>query len=324
MAQVLRENTLFLGNGFSRSVFRNVPSWGELFEGVTTSVQNYAILYEKFFLQRKRDGKSEEDVKQELISRIQGRFSGKNIRGEILDPGRFGVYLRAHHISNILTTNYDNGIESILCELCGYTEERPLDIVSEKIYSIRTYRLFTHKKCGHKIKLWKIHGDLDRIRSITLGFDHYCGALSKLSEYIKGSYRSSRTDQQLTYGGPMVDKCRKQLFDGISWGELFFSTDLYIVGFGMDFSEIDIWWLLNKRARMTVDIPEIDNKIVYLYNSKFESPQLSVGDVAGSARDHRAKYEALDAFGVRYCPMIDDMDYIYSIFATMDQCMRDN
>ena len=92
----------------------------------------------------------------------------------------------------------------------------------------------------------------------------------------------------------------------------------------MDFSEIDIWWLLNKRARMMVDIPEIDNKIVYLYNSKFESPQLSVGDVAGSAKDHRAKYEALDAFGVRYCPMIDDMDYIYSIFATMDQCMRDN
>lgn len=42
MAQVLRENTLFLGNGFSRSVFHDVPSWGELFEGVTTSVQNYA------------------------------------------------------------------------------------------------------------------------------------------------------------------------------------------------------------------------------------------------------------------------------------------
>lgn len=311
MAQTSEENTLLLGNGFSRSVFRDVPSWGELFEGVTTSVQNYAILYEKFFLQKKRDGKSEEEVKQELIKRIQGHFSGKNIREEIHDSGRFGDYLQSHRISNILTTNYDSGIESILCELCGYEEEKPSDMVPEKIYSIRTHRLFVDKEKGHQIKLWKIHGDLDRIRSITLGFDHYCGTLNKLSEYIKGSYRSSNTDQSLSYEGSMAKKCKEKRFDGISWAELFFRTNLYIVGFGLDFSEIDIWWLLNKRARMMVDLPEISNKIVYLYNETFE-------------KNHQEKFEVLDAFGVKHCPMIDNADYIHSIFATMDQCMGDH
>lgn len=28
------------------------------------------------------------------------------------------------------------------------------------------------------------------------------------------------------------------------------ATDVHIIGFGMDFSEIDIWWLLSKRARL--------------------------------------------------------------------------
>ena len=35
----------------------------------------------------------------------------------------------------------------------------------------------------------------------------------------------------------------------ISWIDLMFTTDVYIVGFGMDFSEQDIWWILNKRQR---------------------------------------------------------------------------
>lgn len=324
MAQTPRENTLLIGNGFSRSVFREVPSWGELFEGVTTSVQNYAILYEKCFLQKRREGKSEEEVKEELIKRIQEHFSEGNIRKDICNLERFGEYLQERQISNILTTNYDSGLESILCKLCGYKEEKPLDMVSEKIYSVRTYRLFVHKERRHKIKLWKIHGDLDRVRSITLGFDHYCGAMSKLSEYIKGSYRSSKSDQKFPYRGPMADKCREQTFDSISWAELFFCTNLYIVGFGLDFSEIDIWWLLNKRARMMVDIPEIKNEIIYIYNSEFESPNPPAGNERKTLKDYRAKYEALEAFGVRYCPMIDKEDYISSIFATMDQCMKEN
>lgn len=324
MAQTLRENTLLIGNGFSRSVFCQVPSWGKLFEGMMTSVQNYAILYEKFFLQKRKDGRSEEEVKQELITQIQEHFSEENIRNDIHNLKKFGEYLQSHSISNILTTNYDNGIEIILRKLCGYDEEKPTEMVAEKIYSVRTYRVFVHKERKHKIKLWKIHGDLDRIRSITLGFDHYCGAMSKLTEYVKGTYRSSKSDQQLPYLGSMADKCSNQEFDRISWAELFFCSNLYMVGFGLDFSEIDIWWLLNKRARMMMDIPEIKNEIIYIYDSNYESPILEVGNAVKPAKDYRAKYEALDAFGVKYCPMKEDEDYIKSVFTTIDQCMKDD
>lgn len=321
MEQISKENTLFLGNGFSRSVFRDVPSWGKLFDGEETSVRNYAILYEKFLLKKRREGKSEEEVKKELVGQIKKCFSGSDIIADTCNLAYFGTCIRKYHINNILTTNYDGGIEFILCKFCGYKEEKPNDMIAEKIYSIRTYRLFVDDKSGHKIKLWKIHGDLDRIRSITLGFDHYCGTLSKLSEYIKGSYSSSQTDRLLSYAGSMIDKCKSQKFDDISWVDLFFSTDLYIVGFGLDFSEIDIWWLLNKRARMMVDIKEINNRIVYLYNEKYELPHFLEKGKEEESKNQQAKFETLKAFSVAYYPLKTDADYIHSVFTTIEQCI---
>lgn len=34
-----------------------------------------------------------------------------------------------------------------------------------------------------------------------------------------------------------------------SWLDSFILGDVYILGFGMDFSELDIWWLLNRKKR---------------------------------------------------------------------------
>lgn len=116
MNQKTTENTLFIGNGFSRSVFRDMPSWGDLFEGVSSSIQNYTILYEAFLLEAKRAGQTEDEVKKELIEKIKTTFSGKSIKDDIHDLEHFGQYLIQYHVNNILTTNYDNGIEFILCE----------------------------------------------------------------------------------------------------------------------------------------------------------------------------------------------------------------
>lgn len=124
----------------------------------------------------------------------------------------------------IITTNYDKGIELVLCQKCSYEETEPKDLVKEDIYSRRTYKKYINKKTDHQIKLWKIHGDVDRVKSITLGFDQYCGSLSKLSEYIKGNYKS---DKGPTCMVNMIDKCKEQKFDNLSWAELFFNTNIY-------------------------------------------------------------------------------------------------
>lgn len=185
------------------------------------------------------------DVKQEIKNKIEKMHSENNLKKDIIVLKRFGDYLFENHIGDIITTNYDKGIELILCKKCGYKEIEPEGFVKETIYSIRTYKKFENKEKCHQINLWKIHGDMDRIKSMTLGFDQYCGALAKLSQYIKGEYQSSKGPECTV---PMIEKCEKQKFDNLSWAELFFTTNVYIVGLGMDFSEIDIWWLLNKHA----------------------------------------------------------------------------
>lgn len=45
-------------------------------------------------------------------------------------------------------------------------------------------------------------------------------------------------------------KFKDSSFNNSSWIELFFNSNIHIIGFTFDFSEIDLWWVLNKRARM--------------------------------------------------------------------------
>lgn len=73
------ENTLFLGNGFSRTVFQDIPAWGNLFSKGSTPITNYTILYEIYRLSAGEKGKKEDVVKEELIEKIKTKFSDNNL-----------------------------------------------------------------------------------------------------------------------------------------------------------------------------------------------------------------------------------------------------
>lgn len=294
-------NTLVLGNGFLRALFKGVPSWKELFEHVESDIRNYTILYEVNLLKSK---KTDNEIKPELIHKITKTYSVENFKENIsLDLNKFGEYLSSYNVQNIITTNYDEGIEFILCQKCGYKNIKTEGLAEEGIYSIRRYKKFINEKNSHCIKLWKIHGDINKIESIILGFDQYCGSLSKLSEYIKGKYKSDDVDGP-ECDIPMIEKCKNQKFDNLSWAELFFNTNVYIVGLGMDFSEIDIWWLLNNRVRIQNKVSQVQNKIIYLYDDKYDNKKTDI-------------FEALDAFKVERYSICSDKDYINKIFKVM-------
>ena len=51
---------------------------------------------------------------------------------------------------------------------------------------------------------------------------------------------------------------------GISWVDKFFTDDISIIGLGLNFQEIDLWWILDFRAREKyTGNKEINNKITY-------------------------------------------------------------
>lgn len=293
-----RSNTLFIGNGFSRTIFKDMPSWGELFDTLKSEIENYTILYEMFLLGAAKNVSEETLVKNLLVEQIKTAFSMDKIDKDVRCLGEFGRYLFENNVYDIITTNYDKGIETLLCKLCGYTQE-PRDVeATEAVYSVRTHDVFVNKALGHSVRLWKIHGDLDRIKSVTLGFDQYCGALARIESYIKGTYESH--EKNIECKVPMKEKCLTGNFDALSWVELFFNSNIYIVGFGMAFSEIDIWWLINKRARFKMEIPQIENSITYLYDKRY--------------MDDKKILKALGAFDVDCQEIESGTEYIKNIF----------
>ena len=126
--------------------------------------------------------------------------------------------------------------------------------------------------------IWNIHGDIKYPQSMMLGYDHYCGALGKVTSFVKGNYTISTNNKKI---GSMLKRMENKDESIISWIDLMFTTNVYIVGFGMDFSEQDIWWILNKRQRFIKE-GEInsENKIFY-FNI-----------------DNKDKKEILESFGV--------------------------
>lgn len=257
-------NTLFLGNGFARSVAPDIPEWKNLLEAEESNIKNYPILYEQKFITK--FNQTEESIKKELTEKIEKKIKNAIKQKESIATW-FNEFLTKNKINNIITTNYDNGIEYIL-KKCGYNVHESNS--SEKIYSIRRCKKYIDIN-NNIITLWKIHGDIEAIKSITLGFDQYCGSLSKLNAYIKGEYKSSQNNS-IICKKDIRTKCKNpQLRDYASWAELFFFDNIYIMGFGMDFAEIDIWWLLNKRTRIILESHKlIQNKIVYYSNPKYD------------------------------------------------------
>jgi len=298
-----KSNTLFIGNGFSRAIFKETPSWSDLINA-QGGIDNYTILYEMRLLDEVQNVKDEDKVKDRLVEKIKASFSLEKLNKDVCCLNEFGNFLRENNVRDIITTNYDNGIEILLRELCDYTQETGDETGSETVYSVRTHKEFVNAATRHSVRLWKIHGDLDRIKSVTLGFDQYCGALAKIESYIKGTYESH--EGEITCKVPMKEKCMTGKFDELSWVELFFNSNVYIVGFGMAFSEIDIWWLINKRARFKTEIPQIENTITYLYDTRHLNKDRYI--------ENQKIRSALTAFDVD-CREIDSSSgYIESIF----------
>ena len=307
-------NTLMLGNGFSRKIFKKVPNWRELYHEMhsdTRDISNPTFLYETGLLEGKH---ADNWYKHRIIEKLIEQTKPENINHTIEGLDQFGVFIKDQGVKEVITTNYDKGIEIVLCTLNGFAYLWPDDVAKdwgEKLYSIR--RNVRMKKDNHEVRLWKIHGDIDNISSIALGFDQYCGSLAKMEGYIKGKYKSS---SGIECTNPMRTKCINNSFDDYSWIELFFKTNVYIAGFGLDFAEIDIWWLLNKRFRLKKQGVSINNKIVYLYTAfdTGENEKLCHFDYEQRRKMFESKKAILRSFGVESVFIESDNNYLKSLF----------
>lgn len=286
-----KRKAIFLGNGFTRALVKDVPTWGQLIGCFNSSdaVQQtipYTFQYEMNYLGGNKY--DEETLKKEICSQLSV-FSQVDLQDA---AEKLLSFLTKNEITDILTTNYDGLIEHLLLSQNAKLISKNN---SETIYSIRRNYVYEYNK--KTITLWKIHGDTAAPKSLMLGLDHYCGAIGKMDDYIKqGWLGGKKTDNPVEKKFPnkaKADISKKEIktVQFQTWIDLFFAATIYFIGFGLDFSETDIWWLLNKRARFKEKL-EISNEIF------FYAPQPQETELEEVKA--KAKEKVLESFGVQY------------------------
>ena len=265
----IMKNTLFLGNGINRWEGNKQISWGDILEQLAQDnhlqlafednnklahLEPYTFFYERVVLSASHhnyDKKVEENIKEKIAEELHSVVPSPYLK----------QFLTIPHFQNIITTNYDYGIEAALqadaFQVTGNDS-------SETIYSIRRKRELMKESTSCTI--WHIHGEINDPKSIMLGLDHYCGGIGKINDYIKGTYYLKNKQKRI---GKMTEKIASNQFDDDSWLDLFFHSNLFFVGFGLDYSENDIWWVLNKRARIWGEMKLAKtkkNKVYYYAN----------------------------------------------------------
>ena len=177
----------------------------------------------------------------------------------------------------------------------------------------RIYSFFRHYSCSFNTRsfiYWPIHGCIDAPQSIMLSYEQYCKSIMGIDSYLIGRLKASQRKG--------IKSIEKRLIEGFqrieSWIDLFFVSDIHIIGFGMSFDELDIWKLLTYRKRLIwKDHCEINNRI-YFYQ---------IGEIGTK---EKAIIEALKRLEVtiEFLPIsIDNKDYPGSYYLQFNK-MRDN
>lgn len=166
---------------------------------------------------------------------FRGRIQTEQQMEVLLDLLRMGF-------DDILTTNYSYELEEAalgkyelsdrqIAKMMRYTSKH-----AERNYLLHTYNQVRCKDVINRV--WHVHGEIRKTDSMILGHYWYGKLLYKIideSEKNKDHYFRNQKE------GKTVELN--------SWIDSFILGDVYVLGFSFGLSEVDLWWLLNRKQR---------------------------------------------------------------------------
>lgn len=233
---IKRPQVLLLGNGINRAFYGE--SWVDFIDKIRTRTDvnadelrknNVPITLQSILVTNNNIKKAIKEKKE-------------NFDFQIKDNKYIGMIqsLLSIGFDDILTTNYGYELENVALDT-GNLSDYKLRKMSkcthgrvEPKYLLHTYNQVDFKDSSNKI--WHIHGECRKTSTMILGFYWYANQLAKMK-------KESDNNQDSYYKRQLEGK--EQIYN--SWIDSFILGDVYILGFGFDYSEIDLWWLLNRR-----------------------------------------------------------------------------
>ena len=233
-----RPQVLLLGNGVNRAF--GGGSWGQLIRDITCN----DALREGCALHLPMPLRAILVTGDTVGARL--REAGDILYGKLGDPGHVEMLQRLLDLrfDHILTTNFSYELEQAaqpdlvlndqkLRHMMRHTDGRRQ---AEAKYLFYTYGVVDWD--GRLNKVWHIHGEGRKPDSMVLGHYSYASLLEKISAYVKAEEGRYRREQGR--GEPVRIR---------SWADAFLFGDVYVLGFGFDVSEFDLWWLLDHKKR---------------------------------------------------------------------------
>lgn len=246
-----RPNVLFLGNGIHRA-FGN-SSWDDFLDQIKSSTKFTHNSWEYDMpMSLKASMLSENELDKRIRNNIYNNSKNIPFRNSLFSSTSDERDMINHLVDlgfdYVITTNYSYEIE------CSFLQKGLFKVGEEKDiarlqnhYEVKKaqskYLINTFNEVNSKPPIWHIHGEARKPGSIIIGQDKY-GRL--LSRYIDRLTKSNSWYNSVIYN---INNKNPQKIG--SWIDAFVLGDVYIIGFGFDFSEIDLWWLLEYKSNFT-------------------------------------------------------------------------
>jgi len=290
---------LLVGNGLNRA--EGMVNWNDLLKDVAeqnelssitvnqdvpATIQFEALITKKFH--NKNNGTESKNINRTFSEVKKGIVNRFNAYGLNINFNDIRIELfKALKPSVVLTTNYDDLLSS------AYKEVNRKHKVSSVNNNERKYNLYRYSQIDNTF-FYYIHGSCAKPDSIVLGYEHYAGTISKLRNAINPVINNYITNDIDDYSNILSNDSVKKFYEehlvkrnikkdiqllknknNLSeidifgyrnnkvWMNHFFKKDIYIMGLGLDYSEIDLWWLLVYRSYLS-NLTNRMNAIYYL------------------------------------------------------------
>lgn len=248
MSASKKPQILLLGNGLNRAFSQDAFAWDNFIKEL--SAHNDSL---------DKTGTDDEELSKvpyplQIVLRTGDNVDAAiknakiNLYGEVDNDEQRDMLRKilSMNFDHILTTNYSYELEiATLDRGAKLTDNRLKKTMQKHTKSVKTaetmYLLHTYNSVEHngtQNNIWHIHGEARKPDSMVIGHYYYGNLLFKYKKYfdkLKNHYRSSQE--------------KGQEIEIRSWLDAFILGDVYILGFGMDFSEMDLWWLINRKKR---------------------------------------------------------------------------
>lgn len=313
--------SLFIGNGINQAIPGEGIGWGAL-------LMNLQKSFDASHIDLKNKIKPFPLSFEEITYSASGDFDTnmreiKNSIAKAFEPSEPNLLHRrimnSELVENIITTNYDYTFEKVLIKgFYNDTNRLPNSTTETKHSIIR--RCFLNDYSDLPKSVWHIHGEINhnqRFRnnqyaseSIQIGYDHYGEYLNEMQAYVKGRKYKNQPKMALKL---------EENIEGVSWIDKIFTDRVAILGLGLDFSEIDLWWLFNYRMKVFKRNPKLPiNEIIYyqpvlaekyertptdlsvLNDDELESFELNIFNSRIRMEKSKAKKDVLTSVGVKF------------------------